>query len=179
MRWTVHGEKPVYESPWVSVLLADIEVPGGERHDHHVVRMPTPAAAVIVHDPSRGVLMLWRHRFITDTWGWEIPAGRCEPGEDEKVAAAREALEETGWRPGPLTELFSYHPSIGLIDQLFYVFEADGAKHTGPPDAPEESEKVEWIPLDELDGLIRRSEIRDGYTLTALLWWLHVRRRKT
>ena len=26
MKWVVHGERKVYESPWVSVALADVEV---------------------------------------------------------------------------------------------------------------------------------------------------------
>ena len=74
MRWTVHGERAVYESPWMSVLLADIEIPGGKRFEHHLVRFPRPASAAVVHDRERGVLLLWRHRFITDRWGWEIPS---------------------------------------------------------------------------------------------------------
>ena len=71
MKWTVHGERMIYESPWVSLALADIEIPGGERFEHHVIRMPAEAAGTVVHDPDRGVLLLWRHRFTTDTWGWE------------------------------------------------------------------------------------------------------------
>ena len=46
--------------------------------------------------------MLWRHRFITDSWGWEIPAGGVDAGETPEDAAAREVLEETGrieWLP--------------------------------------------------------------------------------
>ena len=26
-------------------------------------------------------LLLWRHRFITDTWAYEIPFGKIDPGE--------------------------------------------------------------------------------------------------
>jgi 8-oxo-dGTP pyrophosphatase MutT (NUDIX family) len=26
--------------------------------------------------------MIWRHRFITDTWGWEVPAGWADDGEE-------------------------------------------------------------------------------------------------
>src|ERR1700682_5792156 len=94
MRWVVHGERTVYESPWVSLALADVEVPGGGRFEHHVVRMPGEAAAAVVRDQDR-VLLIHRHRFITDTWGWEIPAGRVEAGEDPMAAAAREPLQET------------------------------------------------------------------------------------
>ncbi len=95
MKWVVHGERAVYESEWVSVALVDVEVPGGERFEHHVVRMPGEASGVVVQDGDR-VLLIHRHRFITDSTGWEIPAGRVEMGEDPIEAAARETLEETG-----------------------------------------------------------------------------------
>jgi 8-oxo-dGTP pyrophosphatase MutT (NUDIX family) len=172
VRWVVHGERAVYESPWVSLALVDVEVPGGERFEHHVVRMPGEASAAVVRDQDR-VLLIHRHRFITDTWGWEIPAGRVEAGEDPKAAAERETLEETGWRPGPLTRLFSYFPSIGVFDQRFNVYLADGAEHVGEPADRSEADRVEWVALAELPGLIRQGEIVDGYSLTALLWFLH------
>jgi hypothetical protein len=92
MRWIEHGERSLYESPWLSLRIVDIEVPGGERFDHHVIRMPHQASGTIVHDPDRGVLLLWRHRFITDSWGWELPAGRLDDGETTEQAAIRESL---------------------------------------------------------------------------------------
>ncbi|MEZ5141277.1 MAG: NUDIX domain-containing protein [Acidimicrobiales bacterium] len=88
MRWTVHGERTIYDSPWVRLTLVDVEVPDGDRFEHHVVRFPRSAAGVVVHDPGRGVLLLWRHRFITDTWGWEVPAGWVEEAESVEAAAA-------------------------------------------------------------------------------------------
>jgi 8-oxo-dGTP pyrophosphatase MutT (NUDIX family) len=173
VRWIVHGERAVYESPWVSVALVDVEVPGGERFEHHVVRMPGDASGVVVVDGDR-VLLIHRHRFITDSTGWEIPAGRVEAGEDPIEAARRETLEETGWRPGPLSLLFSYFPSVGLIDQRFNIFLADGAEHAGEPSDSSESDRVEWVSVSELPILIRRGEIQDGYSLAALLWLLHL-----
>jgi 8-oxo-dGTP pyrophosphatase MutT (NUDIX family) len=176
MRWVVHGERAIYESPWVSVALVDVEVPGGERFEHHVVRMPGDASGVVAVTGER-VLLIHRHRFITDSTGWEIPAGRVEAGEESIEAARRETLEETGWRPGPLSLLFSYFPSIGLIDQRFNIFLADGAEHVGEPPDSSESDRVEWIPISELPALIRKGEIRDGYSLTALLWLLQLGNR--
>jgi 8-oxo-dGTP pyrophosphatase MutT (NUDIX family) len=171
VRWTVHGERPLYESDWVSLTLADVELPDGRRFGHHVVRVPQEAAAAVVHDPARGVLLLHRHRFVVDTWGWEIPGGRIDEGETPEQAAARETLEETGWRPGTLRKLFAYHPAAGLSDQRFHVFLADGATHEREPDLVE-TDRVEWVPLDRLRRLIDDGEITDGYSLTALLWFL-------
>ena len=170
-RWRVHGERTIYDSEWVRLTLADVELPDGSRFEHHVVRMPAQAAAVVVRDPDRGVLLLYRHRFITDTWGWEIPAGRIDEGEAADEAAARETLEETGWRPGPLRKLGSYQPTNGLSDQVFHVFLAGGATEEGEPDE-NEAERVEWVPLDRLRDLIARGEIKDGYSLTAVTWAL-------
>jgi 8-oxo-dGTP pyrophosphatase MutT (NUDIX family) len=165
----VHGERTVYDSPWVQVALVDVEVPGGARFEHHVVRMPSKAAGAVVHDPGRGVLLLWRHRFITDTWGWEIPAGRIEPGESPAEAAAREVLEETGWRPGPLRPLIDYHPTNGLSDQRFDLFLAEGAVEQGEPSDPSESERVAWVPVEELRRIVTSGEMRDGLSLTGVL----------
>jgi 8-oxo-dGTP pyrophosphatase MutT (NUDIX family) len=79
------------------------------------------------------VLLLYRHRFITDTWGWELAAGRVDDGETPVEAAARETLEETGWRPGPLAPLVTFNTANGITDQRFHVFVADGATHVGEP----------------------------------------------
>src|SRR3954453_5864262 len=127
MRWTVHGEKPIYESDWVSLTMVDIELPDGRRFDHHVARAGHNAAGVVVHDPARGVLLLWRHRFITDAWGWEIPDGGIDAREDPAEAGRREVLEETGYEVGPVTELLTYFPSNGSSDQVFRLFTAQGA----------------------------------------------------
>ena len=126
MRWTVHGERSLYESEWLRLVLVDVEIPGGERFEHHVVRMPNSRREPIVRDPERGVLLLWRHRFITDTWGWEIPAGRIEPGETPIGRGARGARgDRVG--AGELRPLVRYQPTNGLSDQVFHIFVADGA----------------------------------------------------
>ncbi|MFD2080995.1 ADP-ribose pyrophosphatase YjhB, NUDIX family [Actinopolymorpha cephalotaxi] len=172
MRWTVHGEREIYSSDWVRLTLVDVEVPGLRRFDHHVLRMPRPAAGVVVHDPERGLLLLYRHRFITDTWGWEIPAGGVDAGESPAQAAGREVLEETGWRPGPLRELAAYHPSNGIADQRFHLFLADGATRVGAPSDPSEAERVEWVPLPEVRRIVRDGRMRDGLSFTAVLYAL-------
>ena len=172
MRWQVHGETTVYASEWMSLALVDVEVPGGPRFDHHVLRMPRPAAGVVVVDRDRGVLALWRHRFTTDAWGWEIPAGRVEAGETLEAGAAREVLEETGWRPGPLSHLVTYHPTSGSSDHTFALFRADGATHVGEPTDVTEAERIEWLTPDRVRDEVAGGGVVDGLSLTALTWCL-------
>jgi len=170
VRWKVHGERSLYDSEWVRLHLADVELPDGKRFEHHLIRAPMPAAGVVVRDAARGVLLLWRHRFITDTWGWEVPAGMVEQGESVEAGAAREVLEETGWQPGPLETLIAYHPTNGLSDQVFHLFLADGAREVGPPVDIHEAERVAWVPVSELIERVRAGEVHDGLSLTALCW---------
>jgi len=172
MRWTVHGERSLYDSPWVGLGLVDVEIPGGERFEHHVVHVPRDASATVVHDPERGVLLLWRHRFITDTWGWEIPGGRAEAGESVVDAAAREALEETGWRPGPLRHLLTFFPANGVSDLTFNVFLAEGATYVGEPSDPSESERISWVPIDKLRSALASGRVNDGMAVAGLSYAL-------
>jgi 8-oxo-dGTP pyrophosphatase MutT (NUDIX family) len=126
---------------------------------------------VVTRDGPRGqeVLLLYRHRFITDTWGWEIPAGGVDPGEAPADAAVREAVEETGWRPAGSPEpVIVYHPSNGLSDQAFHIFHAVGAEHVGDPTDPTEASKIEWRSTSDVRDLIAAGEIGDGLSVTAL-----------
>jgi 8-oxo-dGTP pyrophosphatase MutT (NUDIX family) len=120
------------------------------------------------------VLLIHRHRFIPDTWGWEIPGGGIEAGETAEQAAAREVLEETGWRPdGPLTPLVRLHPSSGLLEQTFHCFVACGARHVGAPTSVGEAAEVAWLTREQVVALIDAGEISDGLTLTGLYAWLY------
>lgn len=172
MQWTVHGERWIYESEWVGLSLVDVELPSGARFEHHIIRMPAEASGVVVTDAARGVLLLWRHRLATDTWGWEIPAGRIDDGEEPVAAGIREAIEETGWRPRAVEHLTSYFPHNGTSDATFHLFWSDGAEHLGDPSDTDEAERIEWLTWDAVVAEIRGGRVRDGLSLTALLWVL-------
>src|ERR1700733_570223 len=98
MEWRVVSERPLYTDDWLNIRLADVELPGGGRLEHRLIRTHPGAGAVVIDDDRR-VLLLGRHRFTPDRWGGEIPIGRIEAGESPAEAPAREFEEETGWRP--------------------------------------------------------------------------------
>ncbi|MQY11501.1 ADP-ribose pyrophosphatase [Streptomyces sp. RB5] len=171
MRWTVHGERQIYENSWVNLWLADVQQPDGHRLEHHVVRIRHLSVAAVVND-HRQVLMMWRHRFITDTWAWELPMGLIEPGETPAQTAVREVEEETGWRVPAVRPLVYAQPANGITDSEHHVFRADTATWTGPPTERNESDRIEWIPLTALRGMIDRREIVSSGTLVGVLYLL-------
>ena len=132
------------------------------------------AAATAVNDADE-VLLLWRHRFITDSWGWELAAGVVEDGEEIQAAAAREMEEETGWRPGPLRPLLTVEPSNGLTDARHHLYWSEEATWTGPPQDAFESSRLEWVPLKLVPDMIARGEVPAANMAAGLLMLHHLR----
>lgn len=116
--------------------------------------------------------MLWRHRFITDRWAWEVPIGRLNEDEAAIDAAARETEEETGWRPKHLQPLVYSQPIGGLMDSAHHLFKSENASYVGPPADGFESERIDWVPLANVKELIDKHEIIGGPTIIALLYLL-------
>lgn len=166
--WKIRGERTVYSNRWLTVNLADVELPDGRHLDHYLLRQRPVAVAAIVNESDQ-VLMLWRHRFIPDSWGWELPAGVVDVGETPIETAAREAEEETGWRPRDLQPLLQMHPAGGLSDCVHHVFWTRQADHVGAATDTHESERIAWVPLKEVPDLVERGELRESNAVAATL----------
>jgi 8-oxo-dGTP pyrophosphatase MutT (NUDIX family) len=168
-RWLVFGERTVYDNPWVRLTQVEVEPPDGHRFWHHVVRLQTVAAAVVIDREDR-VLLLRRHRFVTGEIGWELPGGIVGPGESSADAAVRETEEETGWRPTGIPRLLTrFQPMPGMVDTPHEVYLIRGAEHIGAPTDPQEAGRIEWIPLPDLPMLIRSGEVIGSGALVGLL----------
>ncbi|MFF9554716.1 NUDIX domain-containing protein [Streptomyces albus] len=166
--WQNLGERTVYENRWVQVNMADVELPDGRHLDHTVIRLRPVAVATVVNERNE-VLLLWRHRFITGAWGWELPSGGTGEGEDPAAAAAREFEEETGWRPGPMRLLLTVDPMPGISTSHHRVYWSDTAELVGDPQDAFESQRREWVPLRAVPDMISRGEVRSANAVAALL----------
>ncbi|MEV0716756.1 NUDIX hydrolase [Asanoa sp. NPDC050611] len=166
--WTIHGERVVDDSRRAVLSVADVELPDGVRFEQYVLRVPAAAMVVVLDDADR-VLLVWRHRFILNRWVWELPGGYLDPDEDPRVCASREVEEETGWRPRNLEVLVRYQPMVGTIDQDNTVYLARGADNTGAAPDVNETERIGWLPLAEIQQRIDDGEIVGAGTVAGLL----------
>jgi 8-oxo-dGTP pyrophosphatase MutT (NUDIX family) len=169
--WQVIDKRNIYHSDWVGLEHWSVQLPDGSLiADHHVVIYPKSAVGVVACDHAGRFLLIDHYRFITDTRGWEIPAGRVEADETVAAAAARELLEETGHRAGVWSTLGLYHPSNGSSNQIFHVLVANQLESVADITDTNEVMACRWFDLDEVRGMIRRNEMQDGLSMTALLW---------
>jgi 8-oxo-dGTP pyrophosphatase MutT (NUDIX family) len=168
--WRNLGEESIVETPWFRLRRARVELPGGRQLDHYLVRVP-PLTMTAMVNQQRRVLLLRRHRFIPDSWGWELPSGiASQPDADLAATASRQALAESGWEAIEPTPLLTLRQHSGLTDAAVHVFVTGQAIHRGPPEADFEATRIEWIPLADAPALIADGEVKDASTATALLW---------
>ena len=102
-----------------------------------------------------------------------LPPAELVEGQLQGFSAARETLEETGWRPAELRPIGSYFPYNGQCDGVFNLFVTNDAEHVGDPTDPSESERIEWLTWPAVRAEIAAGRLGDGLSLTALLW-LHM-----
>lgn len=148
--------------------VARIELPDGVEFEQYVLRCPRAAMVLAVDDRER-VLLMRRHRFVIDWWGWELPGGYVDDGEDIRAAAERELLEETGWVAGRLEELVMYQPMVGTADHENVVYLAEDVRQVTNDRDPNEAETLAWIPLSDALAMVRAKEIVGVGTVAALL----------
>lgn len=166
--WQTFGERIVYDNRWVRLSLVEVEAPNGERWEHHVVQLGRVAIAMLMNAQDE-VLMLHRYRFAVDQWGYELLGGLVEDGEDPAVTAAREAVEESGWRPTSKPELLaSFEPLPGMLRSRTNVYLFRGAEKVGEPTDTEEAGTLEWVPLARVRELLQRNELLGGGTIIAV-----------
>ena len=167
------ARKTIYESPWVNLHLDRVKFPAGRVIDeYHVVDMQVEAVGVIVQDDEDRLLMVQAYRYPTDSIDWEIPAGGIDAGETPEIAASREVHEETGVQVGDVEYLYKFHPLNGSCNKIFHL--ARGTARTAGTNEFDRNEVAghAWIELGAVRHMLRNNEIRDGYTLAALLWVL-------
>lgn len=178
LRWKIGANRVIYDNPWIRLEQVEVEPPDGRKFDHHVVRLGKIAIGLVV-DRRERVLTLWRYRFATDDWGYELLGGIVEEGEEPAATARREVEEESGYRPtGDAKHLISFQPLPGMVDAPVDVFLFRGAEKMGEPTDAEEAARIEWKPVEELLDLAVRGELLGSGTIIPVLLYLAMRDRR-
>jgi 8-oxo-dGDP phosphatase len=175
--WKVYGTRAIYDNPWIRLDLVDLEQPDGHRFEHHVVRLRAAAIAVMLDDQDR-VMMLWRHRFVAGRWGYELPGGLVDDGEQPIETIAREITEETGYSAGKIEPLLTFEPMVGMVDSPHHLFLASELSRIGEPTDVTESARLHWIPVARIPVLIADGAIWNSGTLIALMQVLLSRQQR-
>jgi len=168
----------IYEGRSFGVRRDELIEPTGVRTVREVVTHP--GSVVVLPVLADGKIVLVRqYRHATGQFLWELVAGRMEPGEDPKTGAARELLEETGYRGKRFSVFLEVFPTPGFLEERMYLLLAEGL--TAGEAQPEEDEKlsVGTYSRTQLERMIRRGELRDAKSIAGLLFYFRFMDKNT
>jgi ADP-ribose pyrophosphatase len=159
------------------ILNLDVDAvrfPDGSSGQLEMIRHPGAAAVVPLRDPPDApdprVILIRQFRHAADGFIWEIPAGRLDPGERPEACAHRELEEEAGFLADELRHLITIYTTPGFTDERIHLFLATGLRPGQHRREADEFLEVHTLPWSRIAGMIERGEIRDGKTLSALLY---------
>jgi ADP-ribose pyrophosphatase len=161
----------LYQGPVFGVRRDEVLEPGGVRTMREVITHPGSVVVLPVLDDGR-VVLIRQYRHATRQYLWELVAGRMDPGETPKRAAARELLEETGYRAKRYSVFLDMFPTPGFLEERMFILLAEGL--TAGEAQPEEDEKIEAraYSVKELKQMMRRGKLRDAKSVAGILYYV-------
>lgn len=164
----------IYTGKILSLDVDQVRFPDGSTGDMEMVRHPGAAAILpFMSDPAGDdpqIMLLKQYRYASDSYMYEIPAGKLEHGEDPSACAERELKEETGCSAEHIEHLFTFYTTPGFSDEVLHVFLASGLTSGKPEREKDEFLSIETMKLSYALKLIQTNEIRDGKTMLAILY---------
>ncbi len=160
----------IYAGPVFGIRRDEVIEPSGVRATREVVTHPGSVVVLPVLPDGR-ILLIRQYRHATRQYLWELVAGRMDPGETPKVAAARELIEETGYRAKRMRVFLDVFPTPGFLEERMFILLAEGL--TAGEAEPEEDEKIVSHAYNrrQLEEMIHRGRLRDAKTIAGLLFY--------
>ena len=161
----------VYQGLVFGVRRDEVLEPGGWRTIREVITHPGSVVVLPVL-PDKKIVLIRQYRHATRRYLWELVAGRMDEGESVKEAAARELLEETGYRAKRFKVFLDVFPTPGFLEERMHILLAEGL--TEGEAEPEEDEKIEVraYKLKELKQMMRTGKLRDAKSIAGILYYL-------
>jgi ADP-ribose pyrophosphatase len=164
------SSKVLYKGHIFGVRRDEVLEPTGIRTTREVITHPGSVVVMPVL-LDRRIILIRQYRHAARQFLWELVAGRIDPGESVRQAAARELIEETGYRAKRLRVFLDLFPTPGFLEERMYILLAEGLT---PGEAePEEDEKIvaKAYTRAELEKMIQRGVLRDAKSIAGLLYY--------
>ena len=128
--------------------------------------------------PDQEVVFVRQYRHGSDDLSLEIPGGMVDPGEAPIVSAARECLEESGFRASDLKSLGVLNPNPAVFNNQLHTFVAeDVVIEADIQNTATEQTEVVLVPVADLTSYLLDGRI-DHALVAATLWrYLYLHRR--
>ena len=158
LSWKILDETTVIKDSWIDMRASTCQLPGGMVIAPFYVNHLPDFAVVVAVTPEHRVIMVRQYRHGVEKVLLELPAGCIEAGEDPKDGAARELLEETGYKAGSLEFLFKIAPNASNCTSYAQCYLARNVF----PAAAQNLDETEALEVVEMEGEEVKRLLREG-----------------
>jgi ADP-ribose pyrophosphatase len=166
--------KRIYSGRVIRLDVDRVRFPDGSEGTLEMIRHPGAAAVIPLLDPPTHpdprVVLIRQFRHAANDFIWEIPAGTLDANETPESCARRELIEEAGWQANRLTYLTEIFTAPGFTDERIHLYLAEDLTRVAAARERDEFISVFEFPWSEVGRMIRRRELRDAKSLTALMF---------
>ena len=166
----VLSSKTVFEGTIFGIRRDEVIEPSGVHATRELITHPGSVVVLPVLPDGR-IVLIRQYRHAARQYLWELVAGRIDAGENPRKAAARELIEETGYRARRFRVFLDVFPTPGFLEERMFILLAEGL--TAGEAEPEGDEKIisRIYNRKQLEEMIRRGKLRDAKTIAALLYY--------
>lgn len=170
--WKVLRSERLLKDRWIDLRADACETPSGREISPYYVLSYADWVNIVAITASEEVVLVRQYRHAVATWVTELPGGVAD-AEDPSLAqaAARELLEETGYRVAELpTAVCSLYANPATNTNRVHTFLARGVTFERVPEleAGEEGMSVHLMPVADVIAALRTGEIRQSMHVAAL-----------
>ena len=160
--------RTLFEGHIVKLTLDRARLPDGTLADREVVYHPG-GVAILALDEGDNVALVRQYRYPMRQLLLELPAGKLDPGEDPRLAAARELSEETGLEAAEWTDLGEILASPGFCTERLHMYLARGLTHREQHLDKDEFLDVVTVPFRQLADQVVDGTITGAKTVATTL----------
>ncbi len=169
LRETQVASEDIFEGKILHVKKDTVALPNGEQAYREIIRHIGAVCVIPVTEDGQ-VIVERQYRYPIDRVITEIPAGKLDSREEDRLSAIqRELREETGYTAEEWISLGDFHPAPAYSDEYISMYMARKL-HRGERHLDEdEFLDVMTVPLSELAEDVMAGRISDAKTQTAVL----------
>lgn len=159
----------IFDGVILHVKKDTVRLPNGNLTGREIIRHVGAVCVIPVTDDNMCIVER-QYRYPVDSVITEIPAGKLDgPEEDRLEAAKRELHEETGISADEWIPLGGFYSAAAYSDEYISMYMARSL-HFGRQELdPDEFLNLEKVPLSELVRSVMDGEIPDSKTQVAIL----------
>lgn len=164
----VKGEE-IFNGVVLRVIRDTVTLPDGQPAPRELIRHVGAVCIVPLWDDGT-VTMERQYRYPVEKVLWEIPAGKLDSKQEDRLEAAkRELREETGITADSWTDLGLFYPAPAYSDEAITLWLAEGLHEGRQSLDKDEFLDLVRVPMKDLLDAVMAGEIPDEKTQLGLL----------